>query len=78
MELWKKRLISEEKELAWKIRRLRSFLNCDTGKGTAEISGEELIMMIDQLHFMENYDAVLRARMEMHHLILEVKNDGKT
>ena len=78
MELWKKRLISEEKELAWKIRRLRSFLNCDTGKGTAEISVKELIMIFDQLHFMENYDAVLRARMEMHHLILEVKNDGKT
>lgn len=78
MELWKKRLISEEKELAWKIRRLRSFLNCDTGKGTTEISVKELIMIFDQLHFMENYDAVLRARMEMHHLILEVKNDGKT
>ena len=70
MELWKK--------LAWKIRRLRSFLNCDTGKGTAEISGEELMMLYDQLHFMENYDAVLLARMEMHHLILEVKNDGQT
>lgn len=77
MELWKRRMINEEKELAYKIRKLAQFLNCDDVKGTADLSAEELLLMIDQLDLMKRYDAILRMRMELHHLIVEVKLDGR-
>lgn len=77
MELWKRRLINEEKELSYKIRKLRLFLNCDDAKGTADLSAEELLLMIDQIDLMEKYDAILRMRMELHNLIVEVKLDGR-
>lgn len=76
MEQWKRRLINEEKELAYKIKKLTLFLNCDA-KGTADLSAEELLLMIDQLDAMRRYDEILRSRMELHHLIVEVKLDGK-
>lgn len=76
MEQWKRRLINEEKELAYKIKKLTLFLNCDDAKGTADLSAEELLLMIDQLDAMRRYDEILRSRMELHHLIVEVKLDG--
>lgn len=77
MELWKRRLINEEKELAYKIRKLAQFLNCDDVKETADLSAKELLLMIDQLDLMKRYDAILRMRMELHHLIVEVTLDGR-
>lgn len=77
MELWKRRLINEEKELAYKIKKLTLFLNGDDVKDTSNLSAEELLLMIDQLNVMKRYDEILRLRMEHHHLIVEVKLDGR-
>ncbi|MBO6077238.1 MAG: hypothetical protein J6P66_00615 [Bacteroidaceae bacterium] len=77
MEQWKKRLINEEKELAYKIRKLTLFLNGDDVKDTSNLSTQELLLMIDQLNVMKRYDEILRLRMEQHHLIVEVKLDGR-
>lgn len=75
MEDWKRRLINEEKELAYKIKKLARFLN--DAEGTADLSAEEFLLMIDQVNLMIRYDEILRKRMELHHLIVEVKLDGR-
>jgi len=77
MEDWKRRLINEEKELAYKIRKLARFLNSVDVEGTADLSSEEFLLMIEQVNIMIRYDRILRSRMELHHLIVEVKLDGR-
>ena len=76
MEDWKKRMISEERELCRKINKLSRFLNNEQARSAADLSSEELLLMIDQLDLMQRYDAILRHRMEMHNLIVEVIPDG--
>ncbi len=77
MEDWKRRLINEEKELAYKLRKLAQFLNSNDAADTSNLSAEEFHLMIEQLNVMIRYDEILRKRMELHHLIVEVKLDGR-
>lgn len=76
MENWKRRMINEEKELNHKINLLSRFLRAVDRDGASDISTEELMLMFEQFDVMVRYDTILRKRMEMHQLIVEVKTDG--
>lgn len=77
MEDWKRRLINEEKELKYKIDKLYRFLRVADRDGASDIDSENLLLMLDQLDAMVRYDTILRKRMELYHLIVEVKIDGR-
>lgn len=77
MDEWKRRLINEEKELKYKIDKLYRFLRAADRDGASDIDSENLLLMLDQLDAMVRYDTILRKRMELYHLIVEVKIDGR-
>lgn len=77
MDDWKRRLINEEKELKYKIDKLYRFLKAADRDGASDIDSENLLLMLDQLDAMVRYDLILRKRMELYHLIVEVKLDGR-
>lgn len=77
MDDWKRRLINEEKELKYKIDKLYRFLRAADRDGASDIDSENLLLMLDQLDAMVRYDTILRKRMELYHLIVEVKIDGR-
>lgn len=62
MQGYVKRMILEERELRRKITRLARYVN-ECGR---EISGEELLLLGDQLNHMVCYDKILLRRIDMH------------
>lgn len=71
MNDWKKRMITEERELKSKIVKLYRFLCAAKLEGASDIDAENLLLMHDQLDAMVRYHTILKKRMELYNLIIE-------
>lgn len=62
MQGYVKRMMLEERELRRKIARLARFIH----EAADDISGEELLLLDEQLNHMVCYDKILLKRIDIH------------